>query len=235
MQTVDNYGIHWDGQVAWLVQGRGGTNFVGLKGQCPFRAGGGMCNHLVPAAAPIPDKIHWELFSKMMADPLVQAMLPIPRQAGGNLFYVEDPHDDLGLYLTNLSRLSSPIKPVVRPIWTLPMRDLERELTRSNIQPLVLVQADQKSQAAVDALKRYGTYTPRTVVVTGRSEVVVPPPFQRIATKLRDFDLGDMVSLPLEGIGATLLRRYSRKEQLDAPIESRADRRDRQIRERTQR
>lgn len=53
---TDHYGIHWDGSVAWLVQGRKGSNFVGLKGQCPFQVQGGMCNHMVPTAAPIPDR-----------------------------------------------------------------------------------------------------------------------------------------------------------------------------------
>ena len=231
--TVETYGIHWDGQVAWLCQGRGGNNFVGLKGQCPFVVDGGMCNHLVPTAAPVPDRMHWELFSKLLSDPLTQAMLPVPHNAGENLFYVDDPHDDLGLYLTNLSRLSSPIRVVVRPIWTFKVKDLEKELMASNVQPLVLVQANQKSQPMIDALTKLASYSPRTVVVTGRAEVVARPPFRRIKSNLRDFDLNDMVSLPLESLGAVVIRRLARKEPLDGPIESRKDRRDRMIRERT--
>lgn len=232
-QFVDCYGLHWDGQVAWLCQGRGGTNFVGLKGQSPFRVEGGMCNHLVPSAAPIPDRIHWDLFSKILSDPLTQVMLPVPVPPGQNLFFVEDAHDDLGLLLTNLSRLSSPIRPVVKPIWTFKARDLEKELTSSNIQPLVLIQADQKSQTLIDAIHRLAPYKPRKVVITGRAEIVARQPFQRVTSTLRDFNINDLVSLPLESLGAMILRRIARKEPLDAPIESRQDRRERQIRERT--
>lgn len=231
--SVDTYGLHTDGNISWLCQGRSGTNFVGLKGQCPFTVTRGMCNHLIPTAAPVPDRIHWELFSKILPDPLTQAMLPIPKEPGQNLFFLEDAHDDLGLYLANLARMSSPIRPIVKPAWLFKLKDLEKELTASNVQPLVLVQANQKTQPILDAIAKVGSYTPRTVVVTGRPEVVTRPPFQRIRSSIRDYDLTDLVSLPMEGLGALLIRRHVRMEDLDAPIESRQDRRERQIRERT--
>lgn len=235
MQNVDNYGIHWDKGTAWLVQGRGGSNFVGLRDRCPFRASGGMCNHLIPTAAPLPDPIHWESFLRFFNDPLVQAMLPIPHDFGQNLFYVEDPYDDLGLYLATLTRLSSPINQVVRPMWMVKMKDLERELRATNIQPFLMVQASQKNQEMLDTLSRVVKYSPRTVVVTGQEEVVAAPPFQRIKTDIRKFNLSDLMTLPLENIGAAILRRYSRREELGAPMESRVDRRNRQIQERAKR
>lgn len=233
-RQISSYGLHWDGSVAWLCQGRGGNNFIGLKAQCPFFVPGRMmCNHLVPPAAPVPDPLQWEAFMKFFPDPLTQAMLPIPNVPGQNLFFVPDPHDDLGLYLSNLSRLSSPITPTVRPIWTVKIKELEKEMNASNIQPLVLVQADQKQQEIVDTLAQMATYSARTVIVTGRSEVVASAPFQRIQSELRDHSINDLVSLPMESLGATILRRLARKEDLDAPIETRKDRRARQLRERT--
>lgn len=234
MKSVQSYGLHWDGSVAWLLQGRGkGSNFVGLKGVCPLVAGNSMCNHLVPVAAPIPDRHHWHEFTKIMNDPLVKAMLPIPRPPGQNVFFVEDPHDDLGLFLTCLSRLSSPILPVVKPAWTTKVKDLERDMTASNIQPMVLVQTTQKNQKVVDLIGQLAPYSPRTVVITGGSEVVVGPPFQRIDTQIRKLiSLEELLPLPLESIGATILRRYSRREELDAPMEQRDERRARQIQER---
>lgn len=230
--TATSYGLHWDGNVAWLLQGRGGTNFVGLKAQCPFRGPPGMCNHLVPTAAPIPDKLHWEALLEIMEDPLVKAMLPIPREGGSNAFYLEDPYDDLGLYISTLSRLSSPINPVVKPGWTFKMKDLERELTSSNIQPLCLVQMNQKNQGVVDAISKAAAYSPRTILLAGTSEVVVPKPFQRIESQIRKYDLATLMTLPMETIGAALIRRFARREQLDTPIESRDQRRQRMISER---
>jgi len=230
---VDNYGVHWDGAVAWLLQGRKGNNFVGLKAQCPFVVKKGMCNHLVPAAAPIPDRIHWEAWSKISPDPLVQAMFPIPREGGKNIFFVDDPFDALGLHLSTLSRLSSPINQVIKPIWLVKIKDLEVELKSSNIQPLVLVQANQKSQALVDTLSKLAIYMPRTVIILGKPEVVVRSPIQRITTNINEADLQEVLTLPLENIGATLLRRHARREPLDAKIETREDKRARQIRERS--
>lgn len=230
---ADNYGVHWDGSVAWLVQGRKGNNFVGIKQQCPFVVNGGMCNHLVPAAAPVPDKLHWEAFMNVFQDPLVQAMLPIPKDPGQNVFFIEDPHNDLTHYLATLSRLSSPIKSIIRPAWMMKAKQLEKELTASNIQPLVLAQANQQCQAVVDLVAQMSMFSPRTVLITGSSEVVASPPIQRIKSDIRSFDLSDLMTLPMENLGAALLRRHARLEELDAPWETREDRRNRRIQERT--
>lgn len=230
---TEHYGIHWDGSVAWLVQGRKGNNFVGLKQQCPFSDGGGMCNHLIPAAAPIPDRIHWEQWMKVFPDPIVQAMLPIPHTPGQNVFFVEDADNSLPLYLSNLTRLSSPITSVIKPIWTMKVKQLEKELFTTNVQPLVLVQANQKSQGIVDAIGQLAIMAPRTVVIVGTPEMVASPPVQRVRTKIRDFDLADLTMLPMENIGAFMIRRYARHEALDAPWETREDRRNRHIQERS--
>ncbi|MDF0603322.1 hypothetical protein P1J78_21550 [Psychromarinibacter sp. C21-152] len=232
-QEVEHYGLHWDGSVAWLIQGRSGTNFVGLKAKVPFRARGGMCNHLVPAAAPIPDRVHWENWTKISDDPLVRAMMPVPHPSGQNIFFVEDPDDDLRLYLTTLSRMSSPIKRVVKPIWMTEPAELQKELTRTNVQPLALVQATTKEQKVVDTLGQMAEYIPRTVIITGQPGMVIRPPVQKIETNIRDFSLEDLLMLPFENLGALLLRRYSRREDLDAPLESREERRQRMIKERS--
>lgn len=233
MQQVDYYGLHWDGPVAWLLQGRGTNNFVGLKAQAPFGGARGMCNHLIPAAAPKPDRIHWQRFLEVYDDPLVQAMLPVPRSLGENAFYVEDSYGDLVSQLSTLSRLSSPIKPIVCPIWSMRVKDIQTEMTRTNIQPLVLIQADSKSQEVVDTVVNLSRLLPRTVIVVGSNEPVVQSPMKRIYTRIRDFDLQDLLALPFENIGAEVLRRYARHEQLDAPMETREERRTRQLKERS--
>lgn len=232
---ADNYGVHWDGSVAWLVQGRKGNNFVGLKQQCPFVVRGGMCNHLVPSAAPVPDELHWEAFMNVFQDPLVQAMLPVPKTPGQNVFFIEDTHNDLAHYIATLSRLSSPIKSIIRPAWMMKAKQLEKELMASNIQPLVLAQASQRCQEVVDLIAQMSMFSPRTVIVTGSPEVVASPPIKRIKSNIQSFDLSDLMTLPMENLGAVLLRRYARKEDLDAPWETREGRRNRRIQERTQR
>ncbi|MDB2578940.1 hypothetical protein N9Y00_07880 [Tateyamaria sp.] len=170
---------------------------------------------------------------KIFSDPLVQAMLPLPKPVGQNVFYLDDPYDDLGMYLHTLSRLSSPIKPTIKPAWTVKARTLETELNASNIQPLAIVQTDQKQQSIVDTVGKLALYVPRTVVFSGKSEVVVSSPIQRIKTNLRKFSITDLTILPLENLGATLIRRMARNEALDAPWEDRETRRNRKIQERS--
>lgn len=233
MPQVEHYGLFWDGPVAWLLQGRGGSNFVGLREKTPFRVAGGMCNHLIPPAAPIPDRIHWEKFLEIVNDPLVRAMLPIPRPEGSRAFFVEDPYNDLAFHLASLSRLSSPIKGVVRPLWTVKVKDLEKELSSTNVQPLVLTQAEPKGQPVVDAIGDFSMMLPRTTILTGRGDMVVQKPMQRITTQIRNFDIEDLLTLPMENIGAAVLRRHARNEPIDAPMESRQARRERQIQERS--
>lgn len=233
MLDVSHYGLHWDGPTAWLVQGRGGSNFIGAKGICPFHVTSGACNHLIPAAAPIPDRVQWDYFLSFFDDPLVKAALPLPHRSGNNAFFVEDGDDKLTMGLATLSRMSSPIRGVVKSAWALKVKDLESQLQGSNLQPLIIVQANQKSQPLIDALTQMVAFSNRTVIVAGRREVVVSAPLKRITTKIGDLDHLDLTALPMENIGAALLRRYARREPLDSPMESREDRRNRLLIERT--
>lgn len=227
MIPVDYYGLHYDGAIPWLVQGRGGTNFFGLKKTSPFVARNGMCNHLIPLAAPIPDRMHWEFFQEISSDPMITAMLPIPREPGDRAFYFEDPYDDLNLHLSCLSRLSSPIKSVMRPAWMIRSDQVEFEMSRTNVQPWILTQVTPKDQDLVTRITKSSAYLPRTVILTGKSEVVVTAPMKRVVTRIRDVDLKAMISQPLENIGATVLRRFARKEDPLGDLESRQDRRNR--------
>lgn len=230
-QIVESYGLHWQGSVAWLIQGRGGTNFVGLNAQAPFRAKGGECNHLIPAAAPIPDRVHWEGWQRISKDPLARMMLPLPRRVDERAAFF--PGDgSLDLYLATLSRLSSPINPIVKPAWLVTTKDLDRELSMSNIQPLVITGVKTRDQPLVDRIGQLVAFKPRPVVLVGDPDVVVSPPMRRFRTGLADVPLTDLMALPFENIGATILRRYSRKEDIDAPLESRDQRRERILRER---
>lgn len=214
MIQVEHYGIHWGGPTAWLVQGRSSSNFIGLASKCPFEVSGGECNHLVATTAPVPDRSHWLRFMELMQDPLVQAMLPLPRPAGEKSFFVSDKGDTLSLYLACLSRLSSPIKPTVKPLWLLEKKDVDKNLNRSNIQPWVITQAQSKEQARVTQILQAAEYYPRTVIFTGSEDLVIPKKTARITTGITDIPIRELVTLPLESIGAAVLRKYARKEPL---------------------
>jgi hypothetical protein len=210
---VPCYGLHQEKNIWWLVQGRGSSNFLGLKDDVPFEGPKRACNHLIPAAAPVPDRIQWERFLEYFNDPLVQAMLPLPGKRG---VFLTDPEDTLGLLLITLSRLSSPITSIVKPAWMLTEGVLKREQQASNIQPLVLIQCTPKQQRLVDQIASGINYQPRPMVLTGDENVIISAPMERITTRIKQLD--DLMTLPLENIGAFILRRYARRDPLDAPL-----------------
>jgi len=221
---VGHYGIHrTEGGIAFLEQQKGGTNAIGLREKSPFKVHLQKryrpCNHLIPLAAPNPDAHHMEVFGKIYNDPLVQAMLPIPRN-GVKTFYCNDPHGELNMHLVNLSRLSSPIHSIVTPLWTVTMSTILEELTLTNVQPLVLTTFQAKDSQTLSDLSQAALFNPRTVVCTGAEDVVVPVVnAKRITTRIHEIPVTDLMGLPLESIGAVLVRKYMRKEwDLSMPL-----------------
>lgn len=204
---METYGLHWDGQIAWLCQDES-QNYVGLRGACPFEIRGKGCCHNIPRSQ-TPNQEAEVKLSELMTDPLVRCMLPLPRPVGRNLFFVEDPFDELGPLLTQLARLGSPTQSSIRPMWTIKASEIEKEMACSNVLPWVLVQADQREQKLLDTIGKLGPYKPRTVVVVGKPEMVVRPPFQRIRTQIKE-----LPQLPWEALGARLLQRYAYKEPI---------------------
>jgi len=235
-KSVECYGIHWADDVAFLMQGRGATNFAGLKATAPFQVDNShqvrFCNHLVPTAAPLPDRVHWDAFAPMMKDPLVRAMLPVPKPSGDAGLHLVDPDGELDLPLVLLSKLGSPIHRVVQPFASMRPETVRRELTATNILPLVLTGATREDAEALATIVQSAAASPRRLVVTGSGDVDVPGPMKRIDTRIGEMPIIDLAQLPMEILGAAIIRRYCRREQLDAPMESRDARRERILRER---
>lgn len=215
---VPYYGIHWDEKgVAFLMQGRGGTNALGLKEKAPFKVQlpnrQKHCNHQIPLAAPVPNDRHWDLFTQLLDDELVRAMLPIPKQEGG-VFFVEDDDDNLAQVLVMLSKLSSPIYNVVMPAWMIRKENVIQELQATNVQPFVITQLEAKNSTLLSDLSKAAVYAPRKLICSGKSDVVVPQQVKRIKTELNSgkFDLLDLMALPWENLGATVIRKWMRNE-----------------------
>ena len=135
-RTVFHYGIHVDDTgVAFLEQGRGSTNAAGLSRksglEVRLRSRKQHCNHQIPLASPVPHDHHWELFGSLLGDPLVRAMLPVPKSDGG-VFYIAD-NPRLCMIMVLLTKLSSPIHNVVVPISMLNEATVVAELQSTNI------------------------------------------------------------------------------------------------------
>lgn len=216
---VPYFGIHWtDAGVAYLHQGRGAANFLSLRAPSPYRVrpnGVKTCNHMFPVSAAVPDPRHWEAFREYARDPLVQAMLPIPKeQYTPGLFFIEDNSNELLRPLYTLSRLSSPIEPIVQAAWTITnTARLPVELGRTNVQPLVLTQLGVRQHALLEDLKDIAYNSRRKLVMTGSSHVIVSQPIERITTSLGIEDWDKLSQMPLENLGMMVLKRFMRRDE----------------------
>ncbi|AJD82959.1 hypothetical protein PJWF_00065 [Achromobacter phage JWF] len=219
---VSHYGVHWSEEgVAYLHQGRGATNFLSMKAPSPFNVRPVTrfpCNHLFPVSAQVPDPRHWEAFRRLAADPLVRAMLPLPKPAyTPGVYFIEDAANELLRPLYTLSRLSSPLEPIVRPVWTAPsLSQLVTELGRTNVQPLVMTQLTYKHSGLLEELKTLSYNSRRNIILTGSSLLVINEPVEKIQTTLtvEDFDL--LHQMPLENLGMMVLKRHMRRD--DDPL-----------------
>jgi hypothetical protein len=215
--NVAHYGIHWDhDKIAWLEQGRGGVTAVGLHQKSPFfvrPSHGKHCNHQINLSTPIPNDRHWEKFLELQSDPLVRAMMPFPKADAG-VYYLKD-RDRLTDYLVMLSRMSSPIYPVVVPFWTYDMPSLVKGLSESNVQPLALYGAEIGDISTVREIATPAQQRPRKLIMTGIREIALPTVVRRIDTELTDrnkHDFNELNALPWEALGAAALKKYMRSE-----------------------
>lgn len=219
---VSHYGIHYasDG-VAYLHQGGTSANFISLQRKSPYEVrptGHRACPHLINVAAPRPDRVHWEIFMDIFHDPLVQEMLPIPKARGSQIAFLADEMDKLTLDLVTLSRMSSPIYPSVINIERMTERKVIDLLQVTNVSPLVLTNVKTEHQMLINKAAAESRVLPRRLVLVGDPHMVVASPMRRIETHLFNVDERMLAALPMETLGAFVLRRFARGEQLDGPL-----------------
>ncbi len=219
---VSHYGFHADENGVWyLHQGRAANNFIGMREASPFVVTlrkNRPCPHLINSAAAIPDTVHWHQFSRLLNDPLVEAMLPIPKERSSLIPFLSDPNNELAMLLVILSRLSGPIYPVVQPLRSKSKGLILEDLSLTNACPLVLTNVQCSDNDYMFDLAREARTLPRRLLFTGEAEVVVRSPLQRLTTGFWDVDPLTLAALPMESLGALLVRRFGRHEMLNAEI-----------------
>lgn len=230
---VPHHGLFTDGSISWLIQDQKGTNFLGLRGECPVYTKQKHCNHRIPVTAPLPDPVQWDFFREFAGDPAVAAFFPIPKRMGAKPLLIIDEDGSANMVLNCLSRLSSPIRPIVRLAWTVDIKDLEKELGATNVQPFVVLGVTDQHTKILDRIAQLAPLSPRQVIMTGSAGLLKRATVERVTSDVARLDLDRIMVLPLENIGATLLRRHARHEDLLGPIESREARRQRMLDERS--
>lgn len=213
---VPCYGIHRTPTgVAYLQQGRSGTNAIGLREKSPFivklPTGKVHCNHQIPLSVPVPHDHHWNTFIDLLHDPLVQAMLPLPKEDAG-VYWLSSEDDRYTLPLVMLSRMSSPIYPCVIQAWMVKKEKLLDELYQTNVQPLAVTGLEAKHSQMVKELVETAVIAPRKLIMVGQPDVVVPKIVKKIETGIHIQPMDKLAALPWEVLGATLIRKYMRGE-----------------------
>ncbi len=218
---VSNYGIHrTPDNIAYLHQGGGKTyNFIGLSAKSPFevrpekpRA----CPHRINGSSPMPDIEHWTVFLELFKDPLVQAFLPLPRHSRDGVTFISDV-DEMLLLL--LSKMSSPLHPIVESFSTYKKLNFKLDMGLTNVAPLVLTGLKPSDQNEMESMCAVARRSCRKLILSGDRQMVMREPLHEIETNLQHYDDRILYSLPMENLGAVAMRRWARGEQIDSPWE----------------
>jgi hypothetical protein len=220
-REVDRYGVHWaPGKIAFLHQARGGTNARGLQEASPFEVKmhrRWVCNHLIALNATNPAATHIQRFQDLLTrNALVRFMLPLPKAAdtdtkgGVGIVHTSEVEKDLA-DITMLLKMSSPVRvPILWMSLTTPAAVIA-ELTRTDVQALVLAGVEVKHTAVVTDLIKAASIQPRRLLVVANKDVPLPGT-QLDAENFFSIPFADLVALPWETLGALTLRAYMRDE-----------------------
>ena len=210
---LGHYGIHEDEGVNYIYQDTcpHGWNFIGLstKSNLTVKQLRNQCSHNINVnlATRKLSKIHLSKFNNIVADPLVQAMLPVPN--GKTYFLDEEQLPDAAVWLACLERLNSPLHTWVKPLFAVSMNHAIKHIDKTNIHPMVFVDLKNTDNESVLKLAAAAKTSPRTVIFCGDSSMVLPKHVHRLETKLSELmPLQDLISLPLEHLGSYVLSEY---------------------------
>lgn len=222
---VTRYGLHQTPEgVHFLHQGgASGHNFIGWPKPSPFKIevgkGRGLCPHNFSPNVGHPDRGHWEKFIEMYEDPLFRACLPLPKVPGEATPFLVDNHSEAITLMVVLSRLSSPVVPLVVPFNRMTPYQVGNALSLTNVAPLILHSVTPEDQMLLNQIVNDAQTKPRKLILLGHSEVVIRMPMKRITTILdTSIHPHQLLSLPLESLGTVALRRFCRDEQINAPF-----------------
>ncbi len=192
-------GIHWEGDIAFLIQGERVQTAFDFEIPCPFEPNKGPCDHRIDLRSEVDH-------SRFPADPLVDSMSPVPKDASEPVPFLTQ--HDLQIILATLARMSSPTRLPIAPFWSLKPHKIVRLLEITNVQALVLTGVRAADKRAIDQVLEAAPYLPRRLVLQGDPTLILRPEARRSTTTLGEADVADFISLPWETYGAHLLKQH---------------------------
>lgn len=228
LTVVGHYGLHRDpgiGHLWYLHQGNNGRgyNFAGLARESPFKVIPAnrrvQCPHFINTNVAKPEQSQWDMFVQLYKDDLVRQCLPLPKESMfEKTAFLSDENGDLTMALLLLSKLASPLYPVVKEIDRLRLQQIEMELTSTNCCPLILTGVKTEHQRLIEDIAVLTLKYPRRVILSGDPRMIIRDQLQRIETHVHQmFETNELFTLPMESLGAVALRRFCRGEAIDGP------------------
>lgn len=201
-----------------------GWSFVGIKSGSGYTTRGlKTCTHEIPlplAFRPV-SRRHWDTFKRLFNDPLVQAMLPVPKdgKAGTGVYYLNTAKcPGYVALLAVLERMSSPLHRGLRSWWSCRSSSLFKEMGYTNVHPLMIHNLRSSDVVSARQLAMDAATQPRTVMLLGE-EMILGNEVTEIHTELHNLALEDLIALPWEHIGANVIVNYCRFNSLDAVVQ----------------
>ena len=218
---VNHYGLHKGNDSLWyLVQDEPlSQNFVGLPDRPTFEVRSVMkrhCPHSTPYKPEEVSKKDWKTFLSIFSDPLVQALLPTPKEEKAKAPYFYDATGEVCEAARILTRLSNPKGSLT--VTVSPARETLHigYLSCTNLAPLVLTDIRTWHQKIMSNIAAQAAHLPRRLVFIGYDEhMLMEHGLERAKTFFTSLvPLEELSALPLEAIGAHLVRKYARSEKL---------------------
>jgi hypothetical protein len=196
---ISCYGVHWaPGDIPFLVQALGSQNLISPDLESPFTT------NIWPRRQRCPHQIDLTITAEAdwIADPLAQALLPVPRLPGEKAKAIVDPDRRLERLLMQLQRMSTPTEPLLRPIYWRLAREMRGLYAVSNLSPLIWFGAELQHTNEVMKHILEAEGASRHILIVCQTELPVYMGVDWIKTELTDVG-----SEPLEAIGAGVLRK----------------------------
>lgn len=207
MIRVPHYGVHVaEGNIAFLLQSDDSVqNALNLNLTSPFKVKvekrADSCPHQITLPSSQPDLPS----PKVLGDPLFQLMLPVPRRRHQARYLVQRP-DTLEL-LRELTKLSSPARPLISPIWGVTAAKVRMELSITNVSPWVVTGVTSKDFKMLRILLEHSVLSPRQLILAGSRDLILD---QRLVTQVPTNLTTSKLPSNLPEVGAWMLARNMR-------------------------
>lgn len=209
MGAVVRFGVHWAaGDMAFLLQRDGYQTAYDYHIDSPFTINKQLVRVTCPHKIDLRIADDRLLGEAPLDDPVFQSMLPVPVGNQKTWFSTVDRE-----IIFELRRLFQPTRNDVSPVWYFSQNTLGDRMRSSNLGTMVFTDARLADMTSLRRLNQISSLSERRTLVLASE--VIPTPFAPDSWCDTNLTLAEVKDMPLEAIGATVLRQYMRTGKID--------------------